>query len=347
MKKVLLGMSGGVDSTVAAIILQEQGYEVIGITFKFNEYFDPSDAIKVAETLNIKHYVLDYTEIFKEKVIDKFISDYNSGLTPNPCILCNREVKFKFLYDNMKKYDCDFIATGHYARIIDGKLFKSSDLNKDQTYFLSQLTSVQLSHLILPLEGINKDKVREIANKYNLINANKKDSYDICFITDKFKDFMSKEGKSTNGDIINVIDGELLGKHNGLNNYTIGQRKGLNIGGTTDRLYVVGKNIKSNVLYVSLGDDSEYLVSTSCLLTNVNLISKYKLNNVKAKFRYRQTETDVIVEYLDNNEAIVKYPNGIKAITPGQICALYNNDECIGSGIIKEVMKNNERLWYL
>jgi len=347
MKKVLLGMSGGVDSTVAAIILKEQGYEVIGITFKFTNDFDPNDAIKVAETLNIKHYVVDYTETFKEKVINKFILDYNNGLTPNPCILCNREVKFKFLYDNMKKYECDFIATGHYARIIDGKLFKSSDLNKDQTYFLSQLTSVQLSHLILPLEGINKDKVREIANKYNLINANKKDSYDICFITDKFKDFINKEGKSTNGDIINVLDGELLGKHNGLNNYTIGQRKGLNIGGTTDRLYVVGKNIKSNVLYVSLGDDSEYLVSTSCLLTNVNLINKDKLTNVKAKFRYRQTETDVIVEYLDNNEAIVKYPNGIKAITPGQICALYNNDECIGSGIIKEVMKNNEKLWYL
>jgi len=347
MKKVLLGMSGGVDSTVAAIILQESGYEVIGITFKFNEYFDSSDAIKVAEALNIKHYVVDYTDIFKEKVINKFILDYNNGLTPNPCILCNREVKFKLLYDNMKKYNCDFIATGHYARIIDGRLFKSSDLNKDQTYFLSQLTSVQLSKLILPLEGINKDKVREIANKYNLINANKKDSYDICFITDKFKDFMDKESKCTSGDIIDIKTGNKLGNHNGLNNYTIGQRKGLNIGGTIDRLYVVGKNLKDNILYVSLGHDSEYLISTSCLLTNVNLINKDNLTNVKAKFRYRQIETDVIIEYLDNNEAIVKYPNGIKVVTPGQICALYNNDECLGSGIIKEVMKNNERLWYL
>lgn len=347
MKKVLLGMSGGVDSTVAAILLIEQGYEVIGITFKFNEYFDSSDAIKIAKSLNIKHYVIDYTEIFKEKVIDKFISDYNSGLTPNPCILCNREVKFKFLYDNMKKYDCDYIATGHYARIIDGRLYKSNDLNKDQTYFLSQLTNKQLSHLILPLEGINKDKVREIANKYNLINANKKDSYDICFITDKFKDFMDKESKSISGDIINVIDGKIIGKHKGLNNYTIGQRKGLNIGGTTDRLYVVGKDVKNNILYVSLGDDSEYLISTSCLLTNVNLINKDKLTNVKVKFRYRQIETAVTIEYLDNNKAIVKYPAGIKAVTPGQICALYNNDECLGSGIIKEVMKNNERLWYL
>lgn len=347
MKKVLLGMSGGVDSTVAAVLLLEQGYDVIGITFKFTTDFDPTDAINVCKSLNIKHYVVDYTDTFKEKVIDKFILDYNNGLTPNPCILCNREVKFKFLYDNMKKYECDFIATGHYARIIDGKLFKSRDLNKDQTYFLSQLTHEQLSHLILPLEGISKDKVREIANKYNLINANKKDSYDICFITDKFKDFISKESKSIIGDIIDVKTGNKLGKHNGLNNYTIGQRKGLNIGGTTDRLYVVGKDIKKNILYVSLGDDSEYLISTSCLLTNVNLINKDKLTHVKAKFRYRQTETDVIIEYLDNNNALVMYPDGIKSVTPGQICAFYNDEECLGSGIIKEVMKNNERLWYL
>jgi len=347
MKRVLLGMSGGVDSTVAAILLLEQGYEVVGITFKFTNNFDTADAISVAKSLNIEHYVLDYTTVFKEKVIDKFIYDYKNGLTPNPCILCNREVKFKFLYDNMIKYNCDFIATGHYARIINGKLFKSSDLNKDQTYFLSQLTNEQLSKLILPLEGIEKDKVREIANNNQLLNANKKDSYDICFITDKFKDFINRESKCTSGDIINVKTNEIIGKHNGLNNYTVGQRKGLNIGGTKDRLYVVGKDINKNILYVSLGDDSEYLISTSCLLRNVNLISKDKKTNIKAKFRYRQIETNVTLEYLDNDEIIVNYPSGIKAVTPGQICAFYFNDECLGSGIIKQVMKDNKKLWYL
>jgi len=347
MKKVLLGMSGGVDSTVAAIILLESGYEVIGITFKFTDNFDPSDAIDVAKKLNIEHHIVDYTQIFKEKIINKFILDYKNGITPNPCILCNREIKFKFLYDNMIKYNCDYIATGHYARIIDGKLYKSSDLNKDQTYFLSQLTNEQLSKLVLPLEGINKDKVREIANNYNLINANKKDSYDVCFITDKFKDFISRETKSSIGDIIDVKTGNKLGKHEGLNKYTIGQRKGLNIGGTTDRIYVVGKDINKNILYVSLGDDSEYLLSTSCILTNVNLINKNKLTNVKAKFRYRQIETEVTLEYLDNNEVLVTYPSGIKAVTPGQICAFYNNDECLGSGIIKDILKDNNKLWYL
>ena len=347
MKKVLLGMSGGVDSTVAAILLKEQGYEVVGITFKFVDNFNAYDAIEVAKKLNIEHHILDYTNTFKEKVIDKFINDYNSGLTPNPCILCNREVKFKFLYDNMIKYNCDFIATGHYARIIDGKLYKSSDLNKDQTYFLSQLSNKQLSKLLLPLEGINKEKVREIANKYNLINANKKDSYDVCFITDKFKDFMNRGIKSTIGNVIDVKTKNIIGKHNGLNKYTIGQRKGLNIGGTSDRLYVVGKDIEKNILYVSLGNDSEYLISTSCILKNVNLINKNNLTNIKAKFRYRQIETEVTIEYIEDNKIKVNYPNGIKAVTPGQICAFYNNDECLGSGIIEYVMKDNNKLWYL
>ena len=157
-------MSGGVDSTVAAILLKESGYEVVGITFIFTENYEVDNAIEVANKLNIEHHIVDYRSIFKEKVINKFILDYKNGLTPNPCILCNREVKIKFLYDNMIKYNCDYIATGHYARIIDGRLYKSNDLNKDQTYFLSQLTKEQLSKLLLALEGINKEKVREIAN---------------------------------------------------------------------------------------------------------------------------------------------------------------------------------------
>lgn len=346
-KKVVIGISGGVDSSVAATLLLEQGYEVVGVTFIFTDNFNTVDAECICKKLNIEHHIIDYRKIFKEKVINKFIRDYKNGITPNPCVLCNKEIKIKFLYDKMIELNCDYIATGHYARIIDGKLYKSSDLNKDQTYFLSQLTEEQLSKLILPLEGISKDKVREIANKYNLINANKKDSYDICFITDKFKDFISREIKHSIGDIIDIKTGNKIGEHKGLNNYTIGQRKGLNIGGTSDRLYVVGKDIDKNILYVSLGDDSEYLYSTSCILSNVNFINNNNYSKVFAKFRYRQIETEVELEYLDNGELLVKYPKGIKAVTPGQICAFYFNNECLGSGIIKEVYKNNEKLWYI
>lgn len=347
MKKVLAGMSGGVDSSVAAVLLQEQGYEVIGLTFKFTDEFDPNDAIKVCEKLNIKLHVVDYRKEFKKTVIDKFISDYNIGITPNPCILCNREVKFNFLYKQMKELNCDYIATGHYAKIIDGCLFLSEDLNKDQTYFLSQLTSTQLSSLLLPLEGITKDKVREIAQEHGLINANKKDSTDVCFITSNFKDYMPDKISSTTGNVIDVKTNQVIGQHHGLTKYTIGQRKGLNIGGTSSRMYVVGKNMEDNILYVALGDDSEYLISTSCLVKNFNLISPNQAKKAQARFRYRQTLIDVEIKYIDDNTILVEYPQGVKAVTPGQACVLYLENECIGGGIISEVRKNEKRMWYL
>lgn len=347
MKKVVVGISGGVDSSVSAALLLEEGYEVIGITFKFTENFDETDAIEVCKKLNIEHHILDYRNIFKEKVIDKFINDYKNGLTPNPCILCNREIKFNFLYKAMIDYNADYIATGHYAKVKEGRLYKSIDLNKDQTYFLSQLTSDQLNKLILPLEGITKEKVREIANKYGLVTADKKDSYDVCFITNTFKEFINTEIKENPGNVINVDNNEVIGKHTGLNKYTIGQRKGLNIGGTSDRMYVVGKDIEKNILYIALGDDNEHLISTSCLITNLNLINKEDLNNLTAKFRYRQKEIEVKVELIDETSMIVYYNEGVKSVTPGQTCALYKNDECIGSGIIKEVRKNNKKLWYI
>ena len=346
-KNVLVGMSGGVDSSVAALLLLEQGYEVVGLTFRFTEEFDSNDSIEVSKTLGIEHHIIDYQDIFKKEVIDKFISDYDSGVTPNPCILCNREVKFNFLYQNMIKFNCDYIATGHYAKIIDGKLFKSSDLNKDQTYFLAQLTEEELNHLILPLEGITKDVVREKARVCGLEVADKKDSTDVCFITNKFKEYISDKVSNKSGDVIDVETGNIIGKHNGLKSYTIGQRKGLNIGGTADRMYVVGKDMKKNILYIALGDQSNYLVSTSCVLKNINLINKDKVKKVKAKFRYRQEEIDVEIDYISDDEIVVNYPEGVKSVTPGQACVFYKDDECLGGGIIKEVRKDNEKLWYL
>lgn len=347
MKKVLIGMSGGVDSSVAALLLQKQGYEVVGLTFIFTDEFDATDAIKVCEKLNIQLYIEDYRKDFKKTVIDNFINDYKNGITPNPCVICNKEVKFHFLYQKMEELGCDYIATGHYAKIIDGNLYKSADLNKDQTYFLAQLTSNQLSKLLLPLEGLSKDKVRDIAHEHNLINANKKDSTDVCFITSNFKDYISNKVNNDPGDVINIETNQVIGRHQGLTKYTIGQRKGLNIGGSVNRMYVVGKNIISNSLYVAPGDDSDYLVSTSCLVNNFNLISKQKVTNGQARFRYKQQLVDVEIDYIDEKSIIVKYPLGVKAVTPGQICVLYFDNECIGGGIIKEVRKDEKKIWYL
>lgn len=347
MKKVIVGLSGGVDSATAAALLKEQGYEVIGVTFVFTEDFNPSDAINVSKKLNIEHHIIEYKDLFKEKVINKFITDYKNGITPNPCILCNREVKFNFLYQQMQQLNCDYIATGHYAKIIDGSLFKSADLKKDQTYFLAQLTKEQLSKLILPLEGITKDKVREIARKYDLEVADKKDSTDVCFITTNFKEYINKQIENKIGDVVDVKSNKKIGEHTGLMQYTIGQRKGLNLGGQDERIYVVGKDLEKNILYAAYGDDNEHLISTSAIIERINWISTSKPKKCVAKFRYRQPENEVEIEYLENGNIHVKYPQGIKAVTPGQACVFYLGEECLGGGIIKEVQKNSQKLWYL
>lgn len=347
MEKVILGLSGGVDSSVAAALLKKQGYEVIGITFKFVENFDGEDAVKVAETLGIEHHIIDYRDIFKEKVINKFLNDYKSGITPNPCVVCNKNVKLRFLLDEMYKFNADYIATGHYAKIDNGRLYKSVDRNKDQTYFLSQITKEELSKILLPLEGIDKEEVRKIAKEIGLTNALKKDSTDVCFINQKFSEYISSNIKSTPGNIINIENNEVLAKHKGLSYYTIGQRRGLDIGGTEGRCYVVGKNIEKNILYVAIGDNSDALISDSAVIGDVNLFINEDVKKCTAKFRYRQEEEPVEVEHLNENEVLVKYPQGIKSVTPGQACVFYNGEECLGGGIIKEVRKNNEKLWYL
>jgi len=346
MKKVLIGISGGVDSSVAALLLKKQGYEVVGLTFVFTDEFDTADAISVCEKIGIKHYIVDYRKEFKETVIDSFINDYKRGITPNPCVLCNKEVKFNFLYQKMLEYDCDYIATGHYAKIIDSKLYKSSDLNKDQTYFLAQLSHEKLKKLLLPLEGITKDQVREIARKHNLINADRKDSTDVCFITSSFKDYMNNKSNNKKGHIVNIDTNEIIGEHNGLTYYTIGQRRGLDIGGNNDRMFVVGKNIDKNILYVALGSNNDYLISDSCIIDNVNFNITERPSKCSAKFRYRSQEYPVTLEYLDDKKILVKYDK-IKSITPGQACVLYSSDKCIGGGTIKTICKDNKKIWYI
>lgn len=345
MKKVLVGLSGGVDSAVSAILLKEAGYEVIAITFKFIKDFDSTDAINIAKKLNIEHHIIDYQKEFKEEIIDKFLEDYKKGLTPNPCVLCNKKVKLKFLYDQLKVYNCDFIATGHYAKLENNKLYKGRDELKDQTYFLCETPKEILNKLLLPLEKITKEETRKIATKYDLDVANKKDSTDVCFISKKFKEYIKTAVKCTKGDIIDVDRKKVIGTHQGLVNYTIGQRRGLNIGGCTDRTFVVGKDLVKNILYVSIGNE-ENLLSDSCILEDVNWLSDKKNYECFAQFRYHSKFIPVKLEFLENNKIKVVYKNGVKSVTPGQICALYLDDECLGGGTIKNIRKNNQELWY-
>ena len=347
MKRVLLGMSGGVDSSAAVIKLKEMGYEVVGLTFRFIDDFDASDAVKVAEKLDIEHHVLDYRKEFKKEVIDKFLNDYSIGLTPNPCVYCNKVCKFKYLFENMEKYNCDFIATGHYAKLEDGSLYKSSDLLKDQSYFLFDLPKDRIKEIIFPLEGMTKPEVRELAKQCDLENANKKDSFDVCFIKTTFNDFISHNIKQTPGDVINIETNEIIGKHKGLVFYTIGQRRGLDIGGTKERMFVVGKDLNKNILYISIGEDSKYLLSDSCVIDNVNLLVDDKISKCSAKFRYRMEDIPVEIECLDDNKLLVKYPQGIKRVTPGQACVLYDGALCLGGGVISEVRRNGDKLWYI
>ncbi len=260
--------------------------------------------------------------------------------------MCNKYIKFDYFAKKAKELGADFIATGHYAKIEDNKLMKALDQNKDQTYFLSQLSKEQLSNVLFPLGDIEKSKVREIAKEEDLITANKKDSTGICFIGERnFKQFLTNYLPHQEGEIIDIDTNKVLGKHFGLMYYTIGQRKGLDIGGNDKRLFVVGKNLEKNILYVSLGDDTKYLYSNSSVVDNLNFNSDLRPTKCHAKFRYRQEDIPVEIKYLEN-EIIVSYPD-TKSVTPGQACVLYLDDLCIGGGIIKEVRKNNEKLWYL
>lgn len=347
MKRVIVGVSGGVDSSVAVVLLKNEGYEVVGVTFKFTKDFDDTDAKIVCEKLGIEHHVVDYRKEFKKEVIDKFIEDYKRGITPNPCVMCNKNVKLNFLYENMIKYNCDYMATGHYAKIEEGILSKSVDLNKDQTYFLCEVPKKMLSKILFPLEGIDKAEVRKIALENGLVNANKKDSTDVCFINSNFKEYIESNIIKNPGDVIDVKTNKKVGTHKGLSYYTIGQRRGLDIGGTKERMFVVGKDLDKNILYIATGNDNEYLVSDSCLVDSVNWIYNEKVTCCTAKFRYSQAETEVELVWLENDKLLVKYPQGVKSVTPGQVCTLYLGEICLGGGIIEEVRKDGKKLWYL
>ena len=366
-KKVVVGMSGGVDSSVSAILLQKQGYEVIGLfmrnwdsladgeldgpttsTGQCPQEADYDDAKAVCDKLGIPLYRKDFVKEYWDYVFTYFLDELKNGRTPNPDIMCNKYIKFDMFAKEARKLGADYIATGHYARMNNGHLLRGIDSNKDQTYFLSQVSKEQLENVLFPVGDMEKKDVRKMAEEYDLITAKKKDSTGICFIGERnFKNFLKNYLPNQPGDVINIDTNEVIGKHIGLMNYTIGQRKGLNIGGTKDKMFVVGKDLEKNILYICLGEDNDYLISTSCLVDNINYLGDEKLENVTAKFRYRQEDIPVHLEWIENGEVLVRYEQGVKSVTPGQACVFYNKEECLGGGIIKEVRKNDKKLWYL
>ena len=358
MKTVVVGISGGVDSSVAAILLKNQGYNVIGLFMRnwdstLNNDFlgnpnlnnnicpqeeDYNDAVKVCKKIGIPLHRIDFVKEYWNYVFTYFLDELKKGRTPNPDVMCNKYIKFDMFAKKARELGADYIATGHYARMIDDKLYKGKDLNKDQTYFLSQVSKEQLKNVLFPVGELEKSEVRKIAHKYDLITADKKDSTGICFIGERnFKHFLENYLPNNPGDIVDIETGKVLGRHVGLMYYTIGQRRGLNIGGTKDRLFVVKKDLNKNVLYVASGDESKYLISYSAIIEDVNLLDDlpYECN---AKFRYRQKDNKVFVTKLEDGNLLVKYPDGVRAVTPGQACVFYNGDECLGGGIIKEVL---------
>ena len=374
--KVILGLSGGVDSSVAATLLLEAGYEVEAVFMRNwdsaanqDVYGNPTvndemcaqevdyqDALKVANQLGIKLHKVDFTQEYWDQVFQYFLSEYNRGRTPNPDILCNTEIKFKAFLDYAKTLKADYIAMGHYAKTEkrDGKvlLLRAHDDNKDQTYFLSQLTEAQIERALFPLGDIDKPEVRAIAKEKNLATAVKKDSTGICFIGERqFNQFLSnylykKAGKMTK------LDGTFIKSHDGLMNYTIGQRKGLGIGGLKDYdlepWFVVGKNVTENILYVEQGFHHPYLYSNRCIVKDV--IWRYDKNLIgrsfSAKFRYRQKDTDVFLKWVDETTLEVSYPTTVRAVTPGQACAIYEGDVCVAGGFIDTVYMDLERRNY-
>jgi tRNA-specific 2-thiouridylase len=362
--RVVVGMSGGVDSSVAALLLKQQGYDVIGVFMKNWDDTDENgvctatedynDVVRVCNQIGIPYYAVNFEKQYWEKVFTYFLDEYKAGRTPNPDVMCNKEIKFKAFLEHAMALGADYLATGHYARVAyrDGeyKLLRGLDQNKDQTYFLNQLGQEQLSKVLFPIGELEKAQVRQIAKEAGLATANKKDSTGICFIGERnFKQFLSNYLPAQPG-VMQTLDGEVKGKHDGLMYYTIGQRHGLGIGGSGEPWFVVGKNLRDNILYVAQGFDNELLYSDAIIATNVNWVSGKQPTEpitCTAKFRYRQPDVPVTVHMLDEQTAKVEFAERVRAVTPGQAVVFYRGEECLGGGTIDQVFRNGERLSYV
>ena len=357
--KVVVGMSGGVDSSVAAWILKQQGYDVVGLFMKNWEDDDDSeycstrqdwiDVVSVADLIGIDVEAVNFASEYKDRVFSDFLREYSAGRTPNPDVLCNAEIKFKAFLDHAMRLGADAIATGHYARVRknDAKveLLKATDLTKDQSYFLHRLNQQQLSRVMFPLGYLNKTEVREIAEKIGLPNAKKKDSTGICFIGERpFREFLSQYLPSQPGPM-KTIDGKTVGEHIGLAFYTLGQRKGIGLGGSQDGSghpwFVASKDLAKNTLIVVQGHQHPLLYSTTLKAQDISWISGEVPDiSVKygAKTRYRQEDATCVLNFKNDQTGLKNFELDFNsqqwAITPGQSAVLYLNEVCLGGGII-------------
>ena len=371
-KKVMIGLSGGVDSSVAAHLLIEAGYLVEGLFMRNwdsatnNDFLgnktiddhicpqevDYADAVKVADQLGILLHRVDFVQEYWDRVFTYFLDEYKAGRTPNPDIMCNKEIKFKAFLDYALGLGADMIATGHYAQVDHNgeiRMLRGVDNNKDQSYFLSQLTRKQLEKTLFPLGHLEKSKVRNIAEKLNLATAKKKDSTGICFIGErKFTDFLQNYLPARRGKM-QTLDGKVVGEHIGLMYYTIGQRKGLGIGGAGDAWFVMGKKVAENVLIVGQGFEHDYVYANEAIVTDVNWIPSEKFEGTHlcvAKFRYRQKDIPVQIHWLDMTTLKVKCLEPTRAITPGQAAVFYDDEVCLGGGFVSEVFNDDEKRMY-
>ena len=367
--KVLVGLSGGVDSAVAAYLLKKQGYEVSACFMRNwdalanGDYLgnptinndqcpqekDYDDAILVAKMLDIPLLRIDFVKEYWDDVFSYLIREYENGRTPNPDIFCNKYIKFDAFLKFAKEHGFEMIAMGHYAKreVRDGKtyLLKSFDKNKDQTYFLSQISQEQVSACLFPLGDIDKTEVRKIAHELNLTSVmDKKDSTGVCFIGERnFKEFLKNYIPAQKGNIIDIETGRVIGQHDGAMYYTIGQRRGLGIGGISGEeakgWFIAKKDIKKNILYAASGEENKYLLSNSCTVNTLNFITDKPKEgqHLFAKFRYRQEDKGVTLHYVDEGTIKLIFDEPYKAVTPGQAAVLYDGDICLGGGLIDKV----------
>lgn len=351
-KRVVVGLSGGVDSSVSAIVLKLMGFETIGIFMKNWEETDDSgkctaekdakDAQKIASQVGIPYYSLNFVEEYRENVFQYFLDEYKLGHTPNPDILCNKEIKFKVFYEKAMDLGADFLATGHYCqhKHVDGKdiLVKGVDQGKDQTYFLYTMQREVLSKVLFPIGHLEKPTVRKVASDFNLATATKKDSTGICFIGERnFKEFLSQYITAQKGNFVHLESNKVLGPHDGHSYYTNGQRKGLGLGGPGGPWFVVGKNIKENIVYVAEGDKHPALFADDLLAFEeswVNERPSFPLR-CKAKVRYRQQDQSCTI-YEEGNDLKVIFDHPQRAISKRQSVVFYIDDICLGGAVIKE-----------
>lgn len=366
--RVVVGMSGGVDSSVTALLLKEQGYDVIGIFMKNWDDTDENgvctatedykDVAKVAAQIGIPYYSVNFEKEYWDRVFEYFLAEYRAGRTPNPDVMCNKEIKFAAFLDYAMELDADYVAMGHYAQVEKDEngvvhMLRGVDNNKDQTYFLSQLSQEQLAKTMFPLGGMEKKEVRAIAERAGLATAKKKDSTGVCFIGERnFKNFLSHYLPAKKGKMV-TPSGEVKGEHDGLMYYTIGQRQGLGIGGggkTQEPWFVVGKDLATNTLYVDQGFHNPALYATSLdaseihFTTNEQKPAEFKCT---AKFRYRQQDVPVTVRLLEDDRAQVIFDEPVRAITPGQAVVFYDGMECLGGGLIDHAYQETKELQYI